>query len=272
MNMTAVITAALIVGVVGLLVAIVLVVASEKFKVEVDPTQVAVRELLPGANCGGCGFAGCDACAEAIASGKAPTNACPVGGAALAKQVAIAMGMDPSIAGAKEMVAFVKCAGTADKAVKKYEYHGLLDCNALSVVPGAGDKGCTFGCMGYGACVKVCKFDAMHVVNGVAVVDESKCTGCKACIKTCPQHIIDLVPKGQAYKVRCSNHKRGKDVMSVCQAGCIGCTLCTKQCAFDAIHMDNNVAVIDYDKCTGCGKCAEKCPKKIIMPRAQITA
>ena len=241
MDMTAVLTAAGIVGVTGLLIGILLVIAGEKFKVKVDETQVAVRELLPGANCGGCGFAGCDACAEAIAQGKAPVSACPVGGPELAKRVAIAMGMDPSKAAVKEMIAFVKCSGTCDKAVKKYEYYGLKDCNALSVVPGADDKGCEF-----------------------AKVDESKCTGCQACTKVCPQHLIVMVPKGQRYKVACSSHKRGKDVKSVCAAGCIGCTLCTKQCESDAIHMDNNVAVIDYDKCTNCGKCAEKCPVKVI--------
>ena len=265
MDITGVVYAAGIVGIVGLLVGILLVIAAEKFKIEENPLVGAVRELLPGANCGGCGFAGCDACADAIAAGKAPTNACPVGGPEVAKKIAIAMGMDPGAGDFKQMVAFVKCAGTCDKAVKKYDYYGIKDCYAISVVPGSDDKGCEYGCMGYGACVKACKFDAMHIVDGVAVVDEDKCTGCQACIKTCPQHIIALVPKGQAYKVQCSSHKRGKDVMSVCQAGCIGCTLCTKQCEFDAIHMDNNVAVIDYDKCTGCGKCAEKCPKKIII-------
>ena len=264
MEMSAVIAAAAVVGIVGIIVALILVFASEKFKVETNPVQESVRGLLPGANCGGCGYAGCDACAEAIANGKAPVNACPVGGPAVAKQIAIAMGQDPDAAGAKEMVAFVKCAGTCDVAKKKYDYYGIEDCNALSVVPGAGDKGCEFGCMGYGACVKACKFDAMHIVDGIAKVDESKCTGCQACIKTCPQHIIDLVPKGQKYKVTCSSHKRGKDVMAVCASGCIGCTLCTKQCKFDAIKMDNNVAVIDYDKCVGCGACASKCPKKII--------
>ena len=264
MDINQILVAGGIVGIVGLLIGIVLVIASRVFYVKVDEKQQEVRELLPGANCGGCGFAGCDACAEAIAQGKAPANACPVGGPALAKQVAIVMGMDPAAAGAKQMVAFVKCSGTCDKAIKKYEYHGLLDCNALSVVPGAGDKGCEFGCMGYGACVKVCKFDAMHIVDGIAKVDEDKCTGCQACTKTCPQHIIAMVPKGAPYKVQCSSHKRGKDVKSVCQAGCIGCTLCTKQCKFDAIHMDNNVAVIDYDKCTGCGACAAKCPVKVI--------
>ncbi len=265
MDMGAVLAAALIVGVVGLLVALLLVAASERFKVETDPLVDIVRELLPGANCGGCGYAGCDACAEAIATGKAPSNACPVGGPELAKRVAIAMGLDPTDVDLKQMVAFVKCSGTCDKTVKKYEYHGIKDCNAISVVPGADDKGCEYGCMGYGACVKACRFDAIHVVNGVAVVDEDNCTGCLSCVKICPQHIITVVPKGQAYRVCCSSHKRGKDVMSVCDVGCIGCTLCTRQCEFDAIRMDDNVAVIDYDKCTGCGKCAEKCPKKVII-------
>lgn len=264
MEMEAVFTAAGIVGLIGLIIGVMLVIAGEKFKVEVNELETAVRGLLPGANCGGCGFAGCDACAEAIAQGKAPVSACPVGGPELAKQVAIAMGMDPNEAEVKEMAAFVKCSGTCDKAVKKYEYYGIMDCSALSVVPGAGDKGCEFGCMGYGACVKACKFGAMKLVDGIAYVDEQKCTGCQACTKVCPQHLIVMVPKGQTYKVRCASHKRGKDVKDVCKAGCIGCTLCTKQCAFDAIHMDNHVAVIDYDKCTSCGKCAEKCPVKVI--------
>lgn len=262
MNMEIVVAVAAVVAGVGILVGIVLVIAAEKFKVEENEKQTAVRDLLPGANCGGCGFAGCDACAEAIADGKAPANACPVGGPALAKKISEVMGIEAGEI--KQMVAFVKCSGTCDKAIKKYEYHGLEDCNALSVVPGAGDKGCEFGCMGYGACVKACKFDAMHIVDGIAKVDEDKCTGCMACTKVCPQHIIAMVPKESKVRVACSSHNRGVQVKNVCKAGCIGCTLCTKQCEADAIHMDNNVAVIDYDKCTACGKCAEKCPVKII--------
>lgn len=265
MNVIAIITAAIVIAATGIVVGIGLGLFGEKFAVEVDERQAAVRELLPGANCGGCGFAGCDACAEAIASGKAPLNACPVGGAALAEKVAVVMGQDPALTGAKELRAFVRCSGTCDKTSDRYVYDGITDCNALSVVPGAGAKGCGYGCLGYGSCVKACRFDAIHVIDGIAVVDEEKCTGCAACSKACPKGLIVMVPKGSPVRVACASHDRGKDVKAVCQAGCIGCTLCTKQCAFDAIHMDQNVAVIDYEKCTGCGACAEKCPVHVIQ-------
>ena len=264
MSMTAIIIATLVVGVTGIVVGFGLGLFGEKFKVEVDEREAAILEELPGNNCGGCGFPGCSGLAKAINEGQAPVNACPVGQKPVWDKIAAIMGV--TVEDQKPMVAFVKCSGTCDKAIKKYEYTGVEDCNALSVVPGAGDKGCEFGCMGHGACVKACQFDAIHIVDGIALVDENKCTACQACIKSCPQHIITLVPKGQPFKVRCSSHERGKNVMNVCKAGCIGCTLCVKTCQFDAIHMDNNVAVIDYEKCTGCGACAEKCPKKVIVP------
>lgn len=264
MNMTAILSAGAVVGLAGLLIAVILVIAGRLFYVETDERQAAVRELLPGANCGGCGYAGCDACAEAIAKGEAPETACPVGGPALAKQISQVMGKDPSLSGARELVAFVKCSGTCEKTVRKYEYAGIRECNALTVVPGAGEKGCEYGCMGYGSCVRACRFDAIHIADGIAKVTEARCTGCSACAKACPRNLIAMIPKGSPYRVRCASHKRGKDVKAVCAAGCIGCTLCTKQCAFDTIRMDNNVAVIDYEACTGCGKCAEKCPVKVI--------
>lgn len=262
MNITLVIIAAAVVAATGIVVGICLGVFGEKFKVEIDEREAAVRECLPGNNCGGCGYPGCDGLAKAINEGKAPVNACPVGQQPVAKAIAKVMGVE-AVEG-KKMVAFVKCAGTCDKTVKKYNYTGVRNCSALSVVPGLDDKGCGFGCMGYGACVDACKFDAMHLVDGIAKVDETKCTGCQACVKTCPQHIIVMVPASQPIKVVCSSHARGKDVMSVCKEGCIGCGLCVKQCESDAIHMDNNVPVIDYDKCILCGKCMEKCPRKII--------
>lgn len=262
MNVSAIIIAAAVVAVTGIIVGTGLGVFGEKFKVEIDEREAAVRACLPGNNCGGCGYPGCDGLAKAINEGKAPVNACPVGQKPVADQIAKVMGVEASEG--QKMVAFVKCSGTCDKTVKKYEYTGIKNCSALSVVPGLDDKGCGFGCMGYGACVEACKFDAIHLVNGIALVDEEKCTACQACVKTCPQHIITLVPYHQPVKVLCSSHARGRDVMSVCQNGCIGCTLCVKQCEFDAIHMDNNVSVIDYDKCTACGKCAEKCPRKVI--------
>lgn len=265
MNVTAIIIAAAVVAVTGIIVGVGLGVFGEKFKVTVDEREAKIRECLPGNNCGGCGYPGCDGLAKAINEGKAPVNACPVGQQPVAEKIAAVMGVKAE-AGEK-YVAFVRCTGDCVNTVKRYNYTGIESCTALTVVPGADDKGCGFGCMGHGACVAVCKFDAMHIVNGIARVDESKCTACAACVKECPQHIITLVPAKSDVRVVCSSQARGKEVMAVCKKGCIGCTLCTKQCQFDAIHMNGNVAEIDYEKCTGCGACAAKCPRKVIMNR-----
>ena len=255
---TGIIIAAAVVGILGILIGIFLGIASEKFKVEVDEKEILVRNELPGNNCGGCGYAGCDALAKAIAAGQAEVGACPVGGASTAEKIGAIMGVAGGTA--EKKVAFVKCKGTCDKTKVQYNYYGVDDCKKVSVVPGAGEKACTYGCMGYGSCVKACAFDAIHVVDGVAVVDKEKCVACGKCVSSCPNHLIELVPYKAEHLVQCSSHDKGKDVKSVCESGCIGCTLCTKQCEFDAIHMENNLAVIDYEKCTNCGKCAEKCP------------
>ena len=262
MNISSIVIATLILAVLGVLVGLFLGFASDKFAVEVDEKEQKVRQLLPGNNCGGCGYAGCDAMAKAIAAGEAPVNGCPVGGASVAAAIGEVMGVS-----AEETVkktAFVKCSGTCDKVTVKYEYYGEADCRELGVVPGAGEKGCSHGCMGYGSCVKACQFDAIHVVNGVAVVDQEKCTACGACTKVCPNHLIELLPVSNTVRVFCSSTDNGKVVRSVCSAGCIGCTLCTRQCGFDAIHVNNFLAKIDPEKCTACGKCAEKCPTKVI--------
>ena len=260
---TGIIIAAAVVGILGILIGIFLGIASEKFKVEVDEKEILVRNELPGNNCGGCGYAGCDALAKAIAAGQAEVGACPVGGASTAEKIGAIMGVAGGTA--EKKVAFVKCKGTCDKTKVQYNYYGVDDCKKVSVVPGAGEKACTYGCMGYGSCVKACAFDAIHVVDGVAVVDKEKCVACGKCVSSCPNHLIELVPYKAEHLVQCSSHDKGKDVKSVCESGCIGCTLCTKQCEFDAIHMENNLAVIDCEKCTNCGKCAEKCPVKVIQ-------
>ena len=260
---TGIIIAAAVVGILGILIGIFLGIASEKFKVEVDEKEILVRNELPGNNCGGCGYAGCDALAKAIAAGQAEVGACPVGGASTAEKIGAIMGVAGGTT--EKKVAFVKCKGTCDKTKVQYNYYGVDDCKKVSVVPGAGEKACTYGCMGYGSCVKACAFDAIHVVDGVAVVDKEKCVACGKCVSSCPNHLIELVPYKAEHLVQCSSHDKGKDVKSVCESGCIGCTLCTKQCEFDAIHMENNLAVIDYEKCTNCGKCAEKCPVKVIV-------
>lgn len=263
MSIMGIIIAAAVVGAVGLVIGVLLGVASEKFKVEVDEKEILVRNELPGNNCGGCGYPGCDGLAKAIAAGEAAVDACPVGGAPLGAKIAAIMGVEAG--GAEKQVAFVKCKGTCDKTNMQYRYYGIDDCRKVSVVPGAGEKACAYGCMGYGTCVKACQFDAIHIVDGVAVVDKEKCVACGKCVAACPNHLIELVPYKAEHLVQCSSHDKGKDVKAKCENGCIGCTLCTKQCEVGAIHMENNLAVIDYSLCTNCGKCAAKCPAKVIQ-------
>ncbi len=263
MSITGIVIAAAMVGAVGLVIGVLLGVASEKFKVEVDEKEILVRNELPGNNCGGCGYPGCDGLAKAIAAGEAAVDACPVGGAPVGEKIAAIMGVEAG--SAEKQVAFVKCKGTCDKTNMQYRYYGIDDCRKVSVVPGAGEKACAYGCMGYGTCVKACQFDAIHIVDGVAVVDKEKCVACGKCVSACPNHLIELVPYKAEHLVQCSSHDKGKDVKAKCESGCIGCTLCTKQCEVGAIHMENNLAVIDYALCTNCGKCAAKCPTKVIQ-------
>ena len=260
--MLGVILAAVVVGCVGIFIGFFLGIAGDKLAVEVDEKEEAILGVLPGNNCGGCGYAGCSGLAAAIAKGEAPINQCPVGGDPVANQIGDIMGIKAE-AGSKK-VAFVHCAGSADVAKNKYEYSGIEDCSAMAYVPGAGQKTCKFGCLGYGSCVKACPFDAIHIVDGVAKVDREACKACGKCIAACPKKLIDLVPYDAQYIVKCTSKDKGKVVMDSCGAGCIGCGLCQKNCEHDAIHMVDNIASIDYDKCTHCGLCATKCPKKII--------
>ena len=236
MDMMGLLMAAGIIGAIGIIIGVLLGFASEKFKVEVDEKEILVRAELPGNNCGGCGFAGCDGLASAIAAGSAPVNACPVGGQAVADRIAAIMGVESGET--EKKVAFVKCKGTCDKTRVQYHYFGIDDCAKAAVVPGAGEKACAYGCMGYGSCVKACAFDAIHVVDGVALVDREKCVACGKCVAACPNHLIELVPYRAEHLVQCSSHDKGKDVKAKCDSGCIGCTLCTKQCEFDDIHID----------------------------------
>lgn len=260
--MTGIIIAAAIVGGTGILIGLFLGIAGQKLKVEVDEKEIAVRAELPGNNCGGCGYAGCDGLAAAIAKGEAPVNQCPVGGTPVADKISAIMGVEAGSSVKK--AAFVKCAGDCDKAKQAYKYSGVQDCKMAVLVPGEGPKMCANGCLGFGTCVKECQFDALHIINGIAVVDIDNCVACGKCATACPKHIIEIRPVEKKAFVQCNSHAKGKDVMSSCDTGCIGCTLCVKQCEFGAITMDNNLPVIDYTKCTGCGKCAEKCPKKVI--------
>lgn len=263
MSISGIILAAAVVGGTGLVISVLLGIASEKFKVPVDEKEIAVRECLPGNNCGGCGYAGCDSLAKAIAAGEAAVNACPVGGPDAAAKIGEIMGV--AAGDTEKQVAFVKCAGTCEKAKSQYKYFGNEDCISAVSVPGGGPKACEYGCTGFGSCVKVCDFDAIHIINGIAVVDKEKCVACGKCVATCPKSLIELVPYSSGIKVNCNSKGFGKPVKEVCSAGCIGCKMCTRVCETGAIAVENNIAKIDYSKCTGCGKCAEKCPSKIIF-------
>lgn len=254
--------AAAVVGVVGLLIGILLGVAGKFLSVPVDEKEEAVRGLLPGNNCGGCGFPGCDGLAKAIARGEAPAGQCPVAAAEIKMQIAELMGQ--TLEESAKQVAYVACSGTCEKTEYKYHYYGIHDCRKLALIPGHGEKQCEYGCMGYGSCVKECQFDAIHIVNGVAVVDKAACVACGKCIKVCPNGLISLVPYETRPVVACNSREKGKAVKAACVAGCIGCTLCEKSCEAGAITMENNLPQIDYGKCTGCGKCAEKCVQKCI--------
>lgn len=263
MSIVGILIAAAIVGGVGLFIGGFLGLSGKAFAVEVDEREEAILGALPGNNCGGCGYPGCSGLAAAIVAGEAEVSGCPVGGSSVATQIAAIMGQE--IGEQKRMVAFVKCAGTYEQAGQDYQYYGVQDCKMMAFVQNGGPKSCNFGCLGYGSCVKACPFDAIHIVDKVAVVDKEACKACGKCVITCPNHLIELIPYEQKHMVRCSSHSKGKEVMSVCKAGCIGCKMCEKVCPSEAITVVDNIAHIDPDKCTNCGLCAEKCPKKIIV-------
>lgn len=253
---------ALVMGGLGVVFGSLLAFASKKFFVAVDPRQSEIRAILPGANCGGCGFPGCDGFAEACVAGTAKPTACAAGGPDVAAKIAEILGVTAE--SSEPMTAFVRCQGSKDKMVKDCVYMGFDDCRSASVVPGRGPGGCAYGCMGFGTCVKVCSFGAIRIINGLAVVDSEKCVGCGACAAECPRGVIALIPKKSKIQVACANPLKGPLVKSVCSAGCIGCTLCVKACPKEAIEMKGSLAVIDPAKCVNCGLCAAKCPVKAI--------
>ena len=165
----------------------------------------------------------------------------------------------------RRMAAFVKCGGDCEHSRQNYVYDGVEDCSIMAFIPGGGSKKCHHGCLGYGTCVKTCTFNAIHIENGVAVVDKEKCKACGKCVSVCPHHLIELVPYEQKVKVKCSNLDKGKATMNACDNGCIGCKKCEKNCPVQAITVTNNVAHIDYDKCTNCGLCRDNCPRHCIQ-------
>ncbi len=239
----------------------VLAIASTAFAVPKNERMEKIRECLPGANCGGCGYSGCDGLAAAIDKGEAHASQCPLGGAETAGKIAEIMGVE--VQPVVRMRAQVMCSGIGDYVKKKYLYEGVPDCHAASKI-GGGDKLCRNGCIGLGTCVRACPFGAIAIEKGVAAVDYTKCTGCGVCVRSCPKNIIRLIPFDSKYWVGCMSVDDGKTTRQLCDVGCISCKLCVKNCPAGAITVDNFLARIDYNKCTGCGNCVEKCPRHII--------
>jgi len=231
--------------------------ASKKLAVPVDERIEKVRNCLPGAGCGACGFTGCDSYAAAVVNDGAPTNCCSVGGDGVAKQIAEIMGVEAQAT--TKMVATVICRGDSDHCKTKYEYDGLMECRAMFLASG-GDKSCKFACLGLGSCAKVCDFGAITVENRLVKVDAEKCHGCGKCIEVCPKFVLRLEPYHAPSVIRCRAVEKGKAVREACTAGCIGCGKCAKLCKFEAITMENNLPVVDRTKCVGCLECVKGCP------------
>ncbi|MDD3508430.1 MAG: Fe-S cluster domain-containing protein [Parabacteroides sp.] len=254
-------------GVIGAIGAIILYLASKKFEVYEDPRIAQVQEILPAANCGGCGYPGCSGFATACVNSESLDGLfCPVGGSEVMGKVAGILGKEASSADAT--VAVVRCNGTCEARPKINQYDGVKSCAVASSLYG-GETGCSFGCHGYGDCVTVCNFDAIYInpVTGIAEVIEDKCTSCGACVKACPKNLIELRKKGPKSRrifVSCMNKDKGVIAKKACTNACIGCSLCFKECAFDAIKIENNLAYIDHNKCRLCRKCVDVCPTNAI--------
>ena len=269
--MNYILSAVLVLGLIALLAAVLLYAVSKKFAVKTDPRVGEVTSLLPGANCGGCGFAGCANMAEALVKGADNGTIeglrCPVGGDAVMAQVAQHLGMEATKS--EPMVAVVRCNGTCEHRPRIVEYDGLQTCAAVNA-SGRGETACGYGCLGSGDCTRACQFDAIHMnpETGLPEVDEDKCTACGACAKACPRHIIELRkkgPRGMRIYVQCVNKDKGAVARKGCEVACIGCGKCQRTCQFDAITIENNLSYIDYNKCRLCTKCVSECPTGAII-------
>lgn len=280
--MNFILPAVLTLGIIALIAAVILYVCSKRFAVQEDPRIAQIAEILPQANCGGCGFPGCSGMADALVKGADAGSieglSCPVGGSELMTKVADLLGM--AIANSAPKVAVVKCNGCFANRPRTCEYDGLRTCTAINAT-GSGETACGYGCLGCGDCVKACSFDAIHInpETGLPEVDEDKCTSCGACAKACPRYIIEIRLKGKVIKetarrvyVSCVNKDKGPAANKACKVSCIACGKCQKVCKFDAITIENNLAYIDYNKCKACGMCVRECPKHAIHATWELPA
>lgn len=260
--MNAILFPVAIVGGVGLLASVLLVIAAKVMAVPPDALFDAVRAELPGANCGACGYAGCDDYAKACAHSGAKTNLCIVGGDACAHGISAALGV--AFEDVEEQYAIVRCSGNCYATDSVMDYQGKQTCAACNVFY-QGKGSCSHGCLGYGDCLAACQYGAISIVDGIAVVDKAICVGCGMCAKTCPNQLINVIPAVSTVFVGCSSHDKGAFTRKVCKNGCIGCKKCEKVCESGAVIVTNNLAAIDPKKCINCGKCVENCPTGAIV-------
>lgn len=252
----------LVLSVIAIVCAVILTLSAIFFSVPTDETTEKIRECLPGANCGACGYSGCDGYAAALGSKKETrTNLCTPGADKTAAEIAAVLGVQAE--DVVEKIAYVACSGTCDIVQKRFDYQGHKSCLTANLNY-SGDRLCTYACLGYGDCAKVCPQDAIDIVDGIAKVNTAKCIGCGICAKACPNHIIHIINQTSKVTVSCSNHDKGAVTRKACTVGCIACGKCVKTCPKGAISLVDNLATIDYEKCTGCGACVEACPVKCI--------
>lgn len=251
-----VLTVFIVVTLIGLIAAVLLALASHFLSVKEDERVVTLRSYLPGANCGACGFAGCDEYAKAVAEGRAEVNLCIPGAQDVSDNISKYLGVDGKATDKK--IAFIGCNGTPEATGRACDYQGVKTCKAASMIY-AGPNECKYGCLACGDCANVCPVNAICIEDGVARVNRNLCIGCGLCVKQCPKDIIKLIPQAAKVAVMCNSKDKGAVSRKKCKNSCIGCKKCELNCEFNAIKVVNNLAVIDYSKCTGCGKCAEVC-------------
>ena len=236
---------------------ILLLIFSHFFAVEKNQLEKTIRDCLPGINCGACGYKGCDDYAAALVQGNVKPNLCIPGAEKVAEQIGSVLGVEAEEVA--DLVAFVRCNGHSGVTSKIAQYEGVQTCRAASMLYG-GTNSCRFGCLGYGDCAAVCPSDAICLKDGIAHVDTSRCIGCGLCKQACPKQIISMVPQDASVVVMCSNKQKGASALKACKNACIGCKKCEKTCPCGAITVTDNLAVIDYTKCTYCGLCTSECP------------
>lgn len=266
--MNLIVSSIIVLGVIGLAAAVILYFVAQKFKVEEDTRIDEVTELLPGANCGGCGYPGCRGFAEACVKAETLENMlCPVGGLPTMCKVSEVLGH--AVCQASPKIAVVRCNGTCKNRPRTNKFDGAQNCKVASQLY-SGETNCSYGCLGFGDCVVACQFDAIKInpETGIPEVDEEKCTACGACVKACPKKVIELRnkgPKGRRVFVSCVNKDKGGIARKACSAACIGCGKCQKVCPFGAIKVENNLAYIDFELCRSCRKCVTECPTGAIL-------